>query len=395
MVNEMTYYGDELDKGLKEKLDLLQETPPRDPIKASQRRDEYLKQVKYLQYGKPVFSIAGLLNSRAWKSLFSQRPSLVPFAAAVLLIFGLVFGSVGTVYAAQDSLPNDLLYSIKLTGENLRLAFTADTEDRISLLTSYADRRLQEATILDAQEQPIPVELATLMDGYINELISLTASLDENAVQEDPIAVSRTLRPQDRDQARTNPENDNQLELTQLREMTEACHRIASTGDGEFNQIQNKFQNQFKYLEQEQAQGVAPDSPFTHMREQTFKHQQGVTSTLTSTITTTLTITPEITATRTITPGQYGPGSCDPADGVLRYICSWVWGPGPFYGDRPVNDGEVDDGGYGSGGSSGPQQPSEPPKAGEPKQSPETPNNGDSGKDDNQEGSSGSQNSKP
>ena len=31
MVNEMTYYGDELDKDLKEKLDLLQEIPPRDP----------------------------------------------------------------------------------------------------------------------------------------------------------------------------------------------------------------------------------------------------------------------------------------------------------------------------------------------------------------------------
>ena len=159
MVNDMTYYGDELDKDLKEKLDLLQETPARDPSKASQRRDEYLRKVRYLHYSKPMFAIAGLFNSRSWKSLFSSaRPSLVPFAAAVLLIFGLVFGSVGTVYAAQDSLPNDPLYTIKLAGENLRLAFTPDTEDKISLLTSYADRRLQEATTLDAQGQPIPVE---------------------------------------------------------------------------------------------------------------------------------------------------------------------------------------------------------------------------------------------
>jgi hypothetical protein len=397
MVNEMTYYSDELDKDLKEKLDLLHETPPRDPVKALQRREEYLKQVKYLQYGKPVFTIASLLNSRAWKTLFSRRPSLVPFAAAVLLIFWLVFGSVGTVYAAQDSLPNDLLYSIKLAGENLRLALTADTEDRISLLTSYADRRLQEATILDEQGQPIPVELATLMDGYFNELISLTASLDETAELEDPVAVSRTLRPQDRDQARTNPVNDNQLELTQLRNMVEACHRLASTGDVDFNQIQNRFQNQFEYAEQEQAQGDAPDSPFTHKREQTFKHQQGVTSTLTSTITTTLTITPEITGTLTITPSQrgssYGPGPCIlPDDSVRYYYCDLGWGPGPFNGVLPD---EQD--GYGSSGEQapGPQQPSEPSKAGEPKQSPETPNNGDSGKDGKQEGSSGSQNSKP
>jgi hypothetical protein len=395
MVNEMTYNGDELDKDLKEKLDLLQETPPRDPVMASQRRDEYLRKVRYLHYGKPMFAIAGLLNSRPWKSSFGQRPSLVPFAVAIMLIFGVVFGSVGTVYAAQDSLPSDWLYSIKLTGENLRLAFTPDTEAKISLLTSYADRRLQEATTLDAQGQPIPVELATLMDGYLIELTSLAASLDESTEQVDPVAVSRTLRPQDRDQARTNPENDNQLELTQLREMAEACHRIASKDDGDVDLNQFQFQNQFKHAVQ--AQGDAPELPFTYQEE--FKHQQGITDTLTSTITSTLTSAPEITATMVITPGQYGPGSCDPTDGVLRYICSWIWGSGsygsgPFYGDRPVDE-EVNEGGYGPGDSGeqspGPQKPAETPKVGEPQQ---TPNNGDSGKDSNQDGSSGSK-SKP
>ena len=392
MVNEMTYYGDELDKDLKEKLDLLQETPPRDPVKASQRRDEYLRKVRYLHYSKPMYAIAGLLNSKLWKPFFSQRPSLVPFAAAILLIFGLVFGSVGTVYAAQDSLPNDPLYSIKLAGENLRLAFTPDTEDRISLLTSYADRRLQEATALDAQGQPLPNELATMMDAYIAELTSLTTSLDETAVQEDPTAVSRTLRPQDRDQARTNPENDNQLELTQLREMAEACHRIASTGDGdfEFNHYVNQYQEQFKH-----EQAGPPDSPNTY--QQVLKHQQGVTSTLTSTITTTLTITSEITGTETITPTHqgpsYGPGPCDLIEGLPKIFCVLGYGfdSDPFYGNRPVED----DIGYGPGDSGeqspGPQKPAETPQVGEPQQ---TPNNGGSGKDGNQDGSSGSK-SKP
>jgi hypothetical protein len=385
MVNEMTYYGDELDKDLKEKLDLLQETPPRDPLKASQRRDEYLRKVRYLHYSKPMYAIAGLLNSKPWKPLFGQRPALVPFAAAVLLIFGLVFGSVGTVYAAQDSLPNDPLYTIKLVGENLRLAFTADTEDRISLLTSYADRRLQEATALDAQGQPIPVELATLMDTYIAELTSLTDDLDGS--QDNPVAVSRTLRPQDRDNVR---------ELDQLRAMAEICHRIASPGDGDFeiDPYQNQYNEQFKH-----EQAGPPESPNTY--QQVLKRQQGVTSTLTSTITTTLTITPEITGTVTITPTRqgpsYGPGPCDLADGIPSYICTLGYGydSDPFFGIRPVQD-DIGNGPGDSGEQSpGHQQPSEPPKAGEPKQTSEPPNNDDSGKEGNQEGSSGNQNSKP
>ena len=126
MVNEMTLNDNELDRLLEEKLKLIQPTPPRNPDIARHQRDAYLKQVRYLQFGKPVFALAGLLNRKPWQSLFSQPPALLPFAAAILLIFGLVFGSWGTVYAAQDSLPNDLLYSVKLSGEHLRLAFTPD-----------------------------------------------------------------------------------------------------------------------------------------------------------------------------------------------------------------------------------------------------------------------------
>jgi hypothetical protein len=341
-----------------------------------------------------VFAIAGLLNNKPWQSLFSQRPSFVPFAAVVLLIFGLVFGSVGTVYAAQDSLPNDLLYSIKLTGENLRLAFTSDTQARISLLTTFADRRLQEATILDSQGQPIPDELPVLMETYIAELLTLTTSQDETAVQDDPVAIHK--RPQDRDQARTNPMtgNEDKLPLDQLREMRNECRRLASIGDGdvEFNHFLNKFQQQFKH-----AQAGPPESPNTY--KQVFKHQQGIpapiTSTVTSTITTTLTVTPEVTVTLTITPGQqgpgYGPGRCVLIDGEIPHACSLGYGPGP----QPVPD---DLEGYGPGDEQGPgpQQPSETPKVGEPKQTPEPPDDDDdSGKNQSKEGSGSSQKSKP
>lgn len=344
-----------------------------------------MRKVKYLQFGKPVFAIAGLLNNKPWQSLFSQRPSFVPFAAAVLLIFGLVFGSVGTVYAAQDSLPNDLLYSIKLTGENLQLAFTSDTQTRISLLTTFADRRLQEATILDSQGQLIPDELPDLMETYIAELFTLTDSLDETSMQDDPVAIHK--RPQDRDQARTNPmtgfTNDNEPQLAQMRAMQNECHRIASTGDDdvEVNHFLNKFQQQLKH-----AQAGPTDAPNTY--KQVFKHQQGITSTLTSTITTTLTVTPEVTVTLSITPGQqgpgYGPGWCVHIDGEIPHACSLGYGPGP----QPVPD---DLEGYGPGDEQGPgpQPPSETPKVGEPKQTPQPPDDDDSGRNQTKEGSGG------
>lgn len=397
MVNEMTFNNDELDNLLEEKLNLIQPTIPRDPETVRNRRNKYIREVKYLQFGKPVFAIAGLLNNKPWQTLFSQRPSFVPFAAAVLLIFGLVFGSVGTVYAAQDSLPNDLLYSIKLTGENLRLAFTPDTEARISLLTTFADRRMQEATALDSQGQPIPDVLPTLMDAYIAELLSLTDSLDETAVQEDPIAIHR--RPQDRDQGRTNPmtgsphDDKPPLDLDGVRYMHMNLHRIASTGDDddgdvgdgddgdgdvELNSFQNQFQQQFKH-----AQAGPPEAPNTY--QQAFKHQQGITSTLTSTLTTTLTTTPEITVTLVITPGHYGPGgSCIEELGYCAPF-GYMDPFGPFKGLLHVDE---DHRGFGPGSdeSDGPLQPSAPPQGGEPEQTPDPGSDKNSGKDKSDSG---------
>jgi len=332
----MTFHNDELDNLLEEKLNLLQPTPPRDPELARHQRDEYIKKVQVLQFGRPVFALIALFNRRPWQTLFSsQRPSLIPFAAAILVIFGLVFGSVGTVYAAQDSLPNDLLYSVKLTGENLRLVLTSDTEARISLLTSYADRRMEEATTLALLGQPVPDDLPVLVDAYLEEIFALTASLDEETTQEALKGIQIHLRDQDQDM--TNAMNGLpeglDPQITQLHSMMKERQQFAQMGVGE----PNTFQHPFRFQEENPTTLIA--------------------GTLTSTITTTL----EITVTRTITPGMYGPapcevpGECDPPGAV--------YGPGPFRGTPPVPD---DPEGYGPG----PLLPEETPMQGEPPPTP-------------------------
>lgn len=115
----MKFNEDELDEFFVDKLNLIKRTMPRDPKIARQRRDEYMKKANNQQFDKPVFSFARLFSRKPKQTSFNQRRSLVPFAAAILLIFGLVFGSWGTVYAAQDSLPDDLLYPVRLVVEYL------------------------------------------------------------------------------------------------------------------------------------------------------------------------------------------------------------------------------------------------------------------------------------
>jgi hypothetical protein len=53
------------------------------------------------------------------KAMGRQGRSLIPFAIAIVVVLGLVFGGWGTVYAAQDSGPDDFLYPVKVAVDYL------------------------------------------------------------------------------------------------------------------------------------------------------------------------------------------------------------------------------------------------------------------------------------
>jgi hypothetical protein len=277
--------------------------------------------------------------------------------AATLLILGLVFGSWGTVYAAQDSLPNDFLYPVKLAGENLQLAFIRDAEARISLLTDLAGRRVAEAEALTLQGQPVPDELTDLLDGYLQELLALTLGMDDDTRQVVLEGVYQRLRPRDQDN-RPEPGDGNPL----------------------FAEWQHQLQKKFGQTTEEPpmlitdaltmtvpvTRTIPPGPGITTTRIIT-PPRHGITTTLIITppghgITTTLVITPPrhgITTTLIITPGLYGPGQCygDPDE------CAPAGYQDPF-GPHEGTTPEPGDRGQAPGPdeSEGPQQPLETPK---------------------------------
>lgn len=72
--------------------------------------------------------------------------------SAVLILVTLFGGAgAGTVYAAQSSMPDDLLYPIKTWSEDARLELSASTEKDIELLLEFADRRLEEILEIPAE----------------------------------------------------------------------------------------------------------------------------------------------------------------------------------------------------------------------------------------------------
>ncbi len=94
----------------------------------------------------------------------AQRRFAFQAALVLLLIVSIVAGSTGLAYAAQDALPGEALYPVKLALEQVELLTTYDLADEIRLHMSFAQNRLYEAQqlLFNGDYGYIPTTLARL-----------------------------------------------------------------------------------------------------------------------------------------------------------------------------------------------------------------------------------------
>lgn len=95
--------------------------------------------------------------------------------AVVLAISGL---GVGTVYAAQGSLPGDALYSVKLGAEELTMMMPGDDIERAERALGFAQRRMNEIETLAEQGRWQDLDLAVEKYRYA---LNVTLSRMEQA----------------------------------------------------------------------------------------------------------------------------------------------------------------------------------------------------------------------
>jgi hypothetical protein len=103
------------------------------------------------------------MRDRVLGSLRPQRPTFAdriavafelfakpaPYAVRAIAVSALCVATVaGAAVAGADTVPDDLLYPLKLASEDLRLTFALNSEDRAGVQLSIAEHRLAEAEAL-------------------------------------------------------------------------------------------------------------------------------------------------------------------------------------------------------------------------------------------------------
>ncbi|MGD0612421.1 MAG: DUF5667 domain-containing protein [Anaerolineales bacterium] len=183
------------DKILIDRLDLLRTVPGRDPQAAASGRENFLKQAEALGTSRsthPEYRLAGLPRT----SLFALtkkggRPALNALVAiflALVLVFG---GTALTVYAAQDSLPSEALYPVKTLSEDALLSLTPSSQARLNLTLDFIDRRLAEISGLQSAGRPIPQKVVDRLQGELDQVLTLTAGMDNPAMAQSLDEISQ------------------------------------------------------------------------------------------------------------------------------------------------------------------------------------------------------------
>lgn len=117
-------------------------------------------------------------------SFFSFHPSML---YGFLIAAFLLVGGGSAVAAAQNDLPGDALYGVKIATEHVRDALTLDKTKRVALDAEFAGKRLEEAEALvnkeqDAQPTEHVTEAFTRFDERVTDLRKRLADLkDEDA----------------------------------------------------------------------------------------------------------------------------------------------------------------------------------------------------------------------
>ena len=129
------------------------------------------------------------------RRIFSWMPQWATVVATVLIV--LLMGGGGTVAAANDSMPDEPLYPVKLSAEAVRLAFTLSAMGKAEMYVQLADERIEEIEAMAAKGKAEQVErTANRLNNHLVAMTSLVAPQEAAIQKQDSATLSAPALPE-------------------------------------------------------------------------------------------------------------------------------------------------------------------------------------------------------
>jgi hypothetical protein len=232
---------------LEQELEALYSEVPAPPMGLKKGRDKMLAEAAQLK-SRPAYVPLSAAGARCGAKSTRRRKMNVMLAykvlAAVMAIAVAVTGVGGGAVLAQDTVPGDLLYPVKLLSEDARLAFTQDPADRAALVMAFVAERVEEMESLAQRGQEIPAATVTLMTRQMEQvMVEIARSRPEEA----PALLERVMENARIHQQVLEQAGVGSGEQTQSR-LQEACQEMERIRENAENDpAYLEYQNQHRY----------------------------------------------------------------------------------------------------------------------------------------------------
>ncbi len=194
----------ELEVLVRERLEEIKSIPARDPVLAQRARARFLAN---------AVSASELPRHKGWSSIFRKEQFAMNMLISVLMIAGLLFGGGATVNAAQDDMPNEPLYALKMWSEDVSLQLQKDPEAKVDRLMDLVQIRTQDMTRLIDAGEPVPDQVRLRLEQHIQDALQTCLTLDEPTLDRTLLQIRDRLQDQDRDMEQLLLHTQDQLQL--------------------------------------------------------------------------------------------------------------------------------------------------------------------------------------
>ncbi len=179
----------EINPQLKKELEKLRDVPERGLQASHAGRENYLTQVRALK-PRPV-------QPRKPARANGRRRSWVPRFAAIAAVLLVALSSLGgTVYAAQASGPDDLLYGVKILSEEVQLSLESDPQDRLDLNVYFASRRLQEIQEQVLAGEEVSDKALALLEKHTQNMLKEASQMSGDGLNNALMQIQQNLQKQ-------------------------------------------------------------------------------------------------------------------------------------------------------------------------------------------------------
>jgi type II secretory pathway pseudopilin PulG len=163
---------DELESQLGDWLENPPAAPLRDSRNAAQGKARFMKMVDAELEERHT-------RHAPLKPVLNWQANAVKALASLLLVAGLLSGGYATVHAAQDDLPDQPLYPLKLAVEDFRLGISPDPQVRLDLLMEMSQTRFDEMVDLLQAGKAIPPSVVERFSNQNRQAMQAAAGLED------------------------------------------------------------------------------------------------------------------------------------------------------------------------------------------------------------------------